>query len=432
MSAGDPHTTGAPDPYQPGQVYAGPPGTVSPSAPQGSGPGGTAAGAGRSGAGHYSAVANPTRRPTLRRLTLYGIMIAGFLLCGAVLSYVLGSGLGIRTTVTVALLAALPLLVVVPTYLWVDRYEAEPRRFLAFGFAWGALCAAVGALVLNTFFSLALQVAGNQEADTLGAIVSAPVVEEGLKGLGILLIVLLRRKQFDGIIDGIVYAGMIGAGFAFSENILYLGRIYGEYGNQGLTQLFFLRCVMGPFAHPLFTAMTGIGIGVAVSVMRSRATRIIAGLVGYAGAVMLHFIWNLSASTGNIFSVYLAFQVPLFLCFLGLLSWLRAREGRTIRTYLSQYADAGWLNHQEVAMLGSLPARRQARAWAKQSGGPGALSSMRSFQDAAADLALLRSRMARGVAEPEVSARERALLDAVVAHRAGFLGTAAYGPGVRV
>ncbi len=424
MSAGDPRTTNTPDPYRPGQVYAGPPETPSPSAPHGPG---VAPGS----AGQYSSVPNPTQRPNQRKLTLYGIMIVGFLLAWAMLSFEFGSGLGLRTTVTVALFAAIPLLVVVPTYLWVDRYEAEPMRFLAFGFAWGALCAAVGALFLNTFFSLALQLAGNQNADTLGAIISAPIVEEGLKGLGILLIVLLRRKQFDGIIDGIVYAGMIGAGFAFSENILYLGRIYGEYGNAGLTQLFFLRCVMGPFAHPLFTAMTGIGLGVAVSLMRTRTTQVLAGLAGYAGAITLHFIWNLSASTGNIFTAYLAFQVPLFLCFLGLLLWLRIREGKTVRTYLSQYADAGWLDHQEVAMIGSLSARRQARTWAKQSGGPGGLSSMRSFQDAAADLALLRSRTARGVAEPEVSARERQLLDAVVAHRAGFLGTAAYGSAVR-
>ena len=430
MSAGDPHTTGAPDPHRPGQVYAGPPGTVAPAPQQGPGTEGAAA-VGVAGGGQYSSVPNPTQRPNQRKLTFYGIMIVGFLLAWSVLSFEFGSGLGLRTTVTVALFAAIPLLVVVPTYLWVDRYEAEPVRLLAFGFAWGALCAAVGALFINTFFSIALQLAGNQDADTLGAVVSAPIVEEGLKGLGILLIVLLRRKQFDGIIDGIVYAGMIGAGFAFSENILYLGRIYNEYGNAGLTQLFFLRCVMGPFAHPLFTAMTGIGLGVAVSLMRTRTTQILAGLAGYVGAITLHFIWNLTASTGNIFLGYFAFQVPLFLCFLGLLIWLRVREGRTIRTYLSQYADAGWLNHQEVAMLGSLSARRQARAWAKQSGGPGALSSMRSFQDAAADLALLRSRMTRGVAEPEVAARERELLDAVVAHRAGFLGTAAYGPAVR-
>lgn len=408
MSAGDPHTTGAPDPYQPGQVYAGPsPATA----------GGPAA---------YSSAANPTQRPNQRRLSLYGIMIVGFLLCWGVLTFEFGSGLGIRATVLAALFAAIPLLVVVPTYLWVDRYEAEPARYLIFGFAWGALCAAAGALFLNTFFTIALTLAGNPDADTLGAVISAPIVEEGLKGLGILLIILLRRKQFDGIIDGIVYAGMIGAGFAFSENILYLGRIYGEYGNEGVSQLFFLRCVMGPFAHPLFTAMTGIGLGVAVSMMRTRTTQILAGLAGYVAAMALHCIWNLSASTDNLFGVYLGFQVPLFLCFVGLLIGLRVHEGRTIRRYLSQYADAGWLNHQEVTMLGSLSARRASRAWAKQSGGRGALHSMRSFQDAACDLALLRSRMARGVAEPEGPARERVLLDAVVAHRAGFLGTPAY------
>ena len=59
---------------------------------------------------------------------------------------------------------------------------------------------------------------------TTGAVWLAPVTEETLKGLGVLLIYLFRRREFDGIIDGIVYAGLIGAGFAFSENILYLGQ----------------------------------------------------------------------------------------------------------------------------------------------------------------------------------------------------------------
>jgi RsiW-degrading membrane proteinase PrsW (M82 family) len=80
-------------------------------------------------------------------------------------------------------------------------------------------------------------------------------------------LLLFRRREFDGIIDGIVYAGIVAAGFAFTENILYFGRAFGEEAEMGGSVLFtlILRGVLSPFAHPLFTSMTGIGAGLAAN-----------------------------------------------------------------------------------------------------------------------------------------------------------------------
>ena len=374
----------------------------------------------------YPPAPNPTSRPRLRNLVIGGLVATGFLLSAAVLAVEFETGLGVQVTLLAALFAALPLLVVVPTYLWLDRYEAEPTRMLVLAFAWGAVCAPAGALFLNTGIQIAMRLAGTEDPDVVTAVFGAPLVEEGLKGFGILLVVLLRRREFDGVVDGIVYAGLVGAGFAFSENILYLGREFVEYGQQGLTELFILRCIMGPFAHPLFTAFTGIGLGLAVAVMRSPWSRVLVALAGYLLAALFHGIWNLSAATGHLIGAYVLFQVPLFFCFVALIVGLRYREGRLIRTYLSQYADAGWLSHQEVAMLSSLPARRQARVWASQQGGKTAMASMRAFQDGASDLALLRARMVRGSAERDAAAHERRLLEAIVANRREFVGHLAY------
>ena len=399
MSSGDPYAPGPQGPQQPGHpaypVVVGATAAPNPT--------------------------NPTARPRLRTVLVYGLVVVGFLLSAAALALEFESGLGVQVTVLAALFAALPLLVVVPLFLWLDRYEAEPARLLVFAFAWGAVCAAAGALVLNTGFLLAIAQAGSPDPEAVAAVVSAPIVEEGLKGLGVLLVILLRRKEFGGVVDGIVYGGLVGAGFAFSENILYLGRAYVEVGDQGLTQVFILRCLMGPFAHPLFTACTGIGLGLAVAVMRSPWSRVAIALVGYVCAVLLHAIWNLSAITGHIIGVYLMFQVPLFLAFLGLIIGLRVHEGRVVRRYLSQYADAGWLSYDEVAMLSSLPHRRSARAWAKQYRGAGGEHAMRAFQDTASDLALLRSRIVRGSAEKDAAQHERVLLDSLGANRQAFL-----------
>jgi RsiW-degrading membrane proteinase PrsW (M82 family) len=374
----------------------------------------------------YPPAPNPTSRPRLRNVVIGGLVVTGFLLSAAVLAVEFETGLGVQVTLLAALFAALPLLVVVPTYLWLDRYEAEPTRMLVLAFAWGAVCAPAGALFLNTGIQIAMRLAGAADPDVFTAVFGAPLVEEGLKGFGILLVVLLRRREFDGVVDGIVYAGLVGAGFAFSENILYLGREFVEYGQQGLTELFILRCIMGPFAHPLFTAFTGIGLGLAVAVMRSLWSRVLVGLAGYLLAALFHGIWNLSAATGHLIGAYVLFQIPLFVCFVAFIVGLRYREGRLIRTYLSQYADAGWLSHQEVAMLSSLPARRQARVWASQQGGKAAEASMRAFQDGASDLALLRARMVRGSAERDAGAHERMLLEAIVANRRAFVGHLAY------
>ncbi len=54
--------------------------------------------------------------------------------------------------------------------------------------------------------------------------ISAPIVEEGAKGLFLVGLLIFRRRELDGVVDGIVYAGLTAAGFAFTENILYLGR----------------------------------------------------------------------------------------------------------------------------------------------------------------------------------------------------------------
>lgn len=360
----------------------------------------------------------------LRTALTIGVSASVFLVCLLVLLGILGQRLTTQTLVTSALMAIIPLFIIVPTFLWLDRYEAEPVRYQAFAFLWGALVAVVGAFFLNTFGLRLLVEARWTDPLETGAVYLAPVTEETFKGLGILLIYLLRRREFDGIVDGIVYAGLIGAGFAFSENILYLGQAYNEYGNEGLTSTFLVRGLMGPFGHPLFTSLIGVGIGIAVAARRPRV-RALAVLTGWLCAMLLHGMWNLSALAGmeGFFEAYVTFQVPLFLAFIGFLVWLRRREGRLIGRYLSPYADAGWLTHAEVTMLSHLRLRRAAREWARKNGGRAAKRSMDAFQDSASDLALLRSRLVHGTAEAGASERELVLLDAITAHRRDFIGS---------
>ena len=162
----------------------------------------------------------------------------------------------------------------------------------------------------------------------LAPVVVAPVTEELLKGLGVAVLFFRMRREFNGITDGIVYAGIIAAGFAFVENILYLGRAFAEDEalvgqGGGVLAVLILRGILSPFAHPLFTSMIGIGCGLAAT-SRSGVARVLYVLVGYGFAVLLHALWNGPATLGDggaFLGVYLFIMVPLFLGMVGLVVW---------------------------------------------------------------------------------------------------------------
>jgi len=295
---------------------------------------------------------------------------------------------------------------VIASFLWLDRYEPEPVRLLVLGFGWGALVATAAALVLQLLDQFVL---GTPDSWT-GTLV-APVTEEAAKGAFIFLLVWSRRHVIDGVLDGIVYAGVVGVGFAFTENILYLGGAYmgtdgpGTGGLGSATALFVVRGVFSPFAHPLFTSFTGIGIGVSV-VARTRRWRLLAPVLGYLAAVTAHASWNgstfLAGGRGFVLT-YVFAMVPAFLLLAGFALWARHREGRMLTRSLSDAADRGLLDRREVPWLVRLPARRACRRHARSYGGRVAERAMREYQQQAIELGFLHDRYLRGTAPKDFS-----------------------------
>lgn len=347
----------------------------------------------------------------------FGVVAVG---CGLLTLLLITAETGVLGLVTGTVLAVIPVLPVVVIYLWLDRYEAEPPSLLVFAFGWGAAVATFGALVINTASSEVIRSAGGDPMSA--SFLVAPFVEEGFKGLAVLLVLLLRRREFDGIVDGLVYAGMAGIGFAFVENVLYLGRTLAEAGAGGMIAVFIIRCIVSPFAHPLFTSAIGVGLGIAAR-GKNVASRVLAPIGGYAVAVLLHGAWNLSASTGlsGFVTAYVVVQLPIFLGFVVLAVVARRREGRLISRHLAVYASTGWLANAEVGMLCSLAARRDARGWAQRVGGTRAKRAMRDFQEMASELAFLRERMVHGAAPEDARHMEYAMLAAMSSLRGQFL-----------
>lgn len=323
------------------------------------------------------------------------------------------------TTLLATALAAVPVGPVLAAYLWLDRYEPEPRILLAAGLAWGAFVATMAALVIQGVGGLVVTF-----TDTESLALAAPVVEEASKGLFLLLLLWWRRAEIDGILDGIVYAGMVGVGFAFTENILYLAAAWngtdgmGPGGVEAVTGTFVVRCLFSPFAHPLFTAFTGIGIGIAVA-SRSRPVRVLAPVGGYLAAVLAHGLWNGSAvyGFGGFVVVYAVIMLPAFVGMVALAWWARETEAHVLRMALTDAAGRGLLPATDIGWVVDLRARREARQHARRDGGPEAERAMRDYQQAAIELGFLHHRLLRGTAPRDWQARGQDFLGRIQAAR---------------
>jgi RsiW-degrading membrane proteinase PrsW (M82 family) len=360
----------------------------------------------------------------------YGALITLLTLSGLVILALVRQQTGTEGFLVGLGLAVLPVPLLVAAFRWLDRVEPGPWRNLIFAFAWGACAAALIAIVANSFATrwIATATADPRSADTLGATVIAPIVEESAKAAAVLLVFLFRRRDFTGIVDGVVIAGVTATGFAFTENILYLGTAFGTdqmSGGRGLASVtaatFFVRVVMSPFAHPLFTVLSGIGFGIAaLSAERQHVRRLLMPLGGVLLAMGMHAMWNGSSTFGDygFFAVYASFMAPAFGLLTWLVIWTRQRELRTVREELPAYAVAGWLGPVEPFVLGSMRARRLAREYAGHHFGKSAARSVAQYEAYATSLAFLRHRGRRGRAGADFVALERELLSELWARRA--------------
>ena len=364
------------------------------------------------GSFRYKARRNPFDSKALR-LTALIVLLA---LCGVAILALVQRQTGTSGLLIGVCLAVLPVPLVLGAFYWLDRLEPKPLRNLLFCFAWGSCAATLVAILANTWATSLLISHQIGSGETLGASLVAPLVEESAKGSAILLLFLFRRRDFGGIVDGVVYAGFTATGFAFTENILYIGRsvLDGDKDGAGFAQTvvtFILREVMSPFAHPLFTSMTGVGFGLA-AVSRKRWAKVSAPIGGWVCAMFMHGTWNGSSVLGPLgfIGVYFLFMVPVFCLMVWLVVWSRRNELRALERQLPVYAAAGWIAQQVPLVLSTMRTRKQARELAKFTQGPVGDKAMREYVGFATALAFLRQRAERGLAGADFVEREQELL----------------------
>ncbi len=287
-------------------------------------------------------------------------------------------------------LALLPVPLVAALLLRLDRFEPEPTRLLVRTFLWGAGVAILVAGIINTTVALTA-------GDAVATVVSAPVVEEIAKAAALLLVIRIRPGFLHGVHDGMIYAAWVALGFATVENIGYYAEAFAEEGAGGLAALFVLRGIMTPFAHPVFTAMTGIALGYAISRPFGRLVKVLIVSAGLLAAIGLHALWNVSTLFGIEVTgaLYLLVYLPLLGVALVLLIVSARRERQILREGLRPEVQHGTVTAAEYdALIAGGRARARMRRRARKAGRQ-ARDMLHTYEAAAYELAHANARGSR-------------------------------------
>jgi RsiW-degrading membrane proteinase PrsW (M82 family) len=182
--------------------------------------------------------------------------------------------------------------IIAPAIFWIcyfyykDRFQPEPVRNLGLtyilGFITGVICLKFHRLLpligltddpSALMFSNRIQFLGY-------SLIVTGLVEEIFKFLPFIF-VILKFREFDEKIDGIIYASVVALGFASYENLGYLAYLEGFE--------LFGRAFASPLTHTIFASIWGYTIGAAIIRKKSIFK---ASLTGILLAAFLHGMFN--------------------------------------------------------------------------------------------------------------------------------------------
>jgi RsiW-degrading membrane proteinase PrsW (M82 family) len=304
----------------------------------------------------------------------------------------------------VLLMAILGALIPTAAYVlfvwWLDRYEKEPLWLLAMAFFWGAVPAALFSVVFELLFDIPIYAIGGEglAANLVSVSISAPLIEESCKGIALIGLVLLFGREFDSLLDGIVYGAMIGFGFAMTEDIVaYFIPILSEEGlSAGLVNIF-LRTIIFGLNHGFWTGITGAAVAYA-RLSRDWGRRLLVPLCGWALAVALHGIHNAGATLAE-HTVCLSLGLSLVVDWGGVLLLLLVaisalrKESRWIQRGLKEEVRRGAFSQQEFELVRSAGRRLAVRWQARRHGGREAYRTVGRYFQCATELAFKKQHL---------------------------------------
>ncbi len=352
------------------------------------------------------------RRPKAEGAALlgrYGCMavLVVFLVTSTMCSGLIGLSMFAGTPVEFIIATIMALATAIPygaLLLWLDRNEKEPWWLILTALLWGAAGATFVSGVVNDLFGMAATSAVGDAAvaGQLTASFSAPFIEELTKGTAVLALFIVFRREFDNVLDGVLYGALVGLGFAWFENITYYvnGAAMGGFGE--MLKLGWMRGIVSGMggSHAAYTGLTGLGFGL-VRVSRKGVLRWLAVPFFWGMAMFAHFAWNTfaglfmmqdSEAAALLVGVPIAtvfLQGPFLVLLILVVMVVWRHENRIILTHLQDEPADVITDGERTALV---PARARTFAGLKRlmSRGPGAWWRQRRLELAWIELAFLR------------------------------------------
>jgi RsiW-degrading membrane proteinase PrsW (M82 family) len=283
---------------------------------------------------------------------------------------------------------------------WLDRYEKEPLWLLALAFLWGAGPAALVSVILELGLDIPITalVGESLVANLASVSISAPLVEESTKGIALIGLLLLFRREFDDVLDGIVYGAMIGFGFASTENLFayFLPILRADGLASGLTNILLRTAVFG-FNHAFWTAIIGAAVGYA-RLTSHRGRKLLVPFAGWAVAVLFHGLHNAGATlVEQTLCLSLGFSLAVdwggLLLLLAVSFLVLRRESQWIERGLEGEVRRGALSPEEFDLLRSAGQRMwlRWRAWGR--GGRPAYRAVGDYYQVATELSFKKQHL---------------------------------------
>ncbi|RJO76939.1 protease PrsW [Nocardia panacis] len=250
----------------------------------------------------------------------------------------------------------------------LDRLRARTviRGGMIMGLLWGALAGPGLALFANDRMMRIIQgLAGESFADSWQAPISATIVEEGVKGLGVFTVAWLGRGVFVRPMQGLLLGACTGLGFQVVEDVIYsanAGVASAEGGAAPAILVGVVRFVAGLASHWMFTAFAGIGIVLAVARRDWAMPRRIGVLAAwYLLGCALHFGWDAPGPDGLENLLIVVKLLGYIVVFAAVYVWVLHTERVWLRALTPFAAARGLAPAPELATLVTRRSRRRAR-----------------------------------------------------------------------
>jgi protease PrsW len=210
-----------------------------------------------------------------------------------------------------------PLIAWLVLFSHLDRREPEPKKLILLLFLSGILSAFVSIIIKTIFFQTVLKFSPNftydylfknNYIDNINSIAIISLAQSSLEEIVkfvTIIIVTSKNKNFNQIMDGIVYATTISLGFVFLENTIYFFEFYQNLDGHSFFTNSVLRAITTVMLHVMATGIIGLFIGKAKFKSKNKTLTLAIGLIF---GILVHVFFNLFAQVDPPYS-YIAFII---------------------------------------------------------------------------------------------------------------------------